>query len=206
MLKCGTFLILDNMKDSKSTLKLIIGAVIIFIAATGGMYLGGKLSKSSGQAAAQQEFLTNLTLGPGNEFPEIELMDVSYKPVMSKSVLNENGTVILFMDHQCPPCKEIAQFWQGLINEGTISKSQVVGICFANAANIKEIHNKYQVDFPVFADERYVFLDHYGIDALPLTFVVGKSGLVTYLESDSNARIGKDELEKSLQGSSTFFV
>lgn len=199
MIKCGTFLIVAEMKDSKPILKFILGAVIIFVAAAGGMYLGGKLTHSTGETSAQPDFLTNLTLGPGKEFPEIELMDVSYKPVMSKSVLNENGTVILFMDHQCLPCKEIAQFWQGLINDGTIGKSQVVGICFANAANIKEIHNKYQVDFPVFADERYVFLDHYGIDALPLTFVVGKSGFVTYMESDSNARISKDELKKSLQ-------
>jgi peroxiredoxin len=187
------------MKNISSTVKFIVGAVIIFLAAAGGMYLGGKLSGSDDTAAQNQEILTNLTLGPGKEFPDIELINKEYKPEMSRSVLNPNGTVILFMDHQCPPCKDIAQFWQGLINEGAVQKSQVIGICYANAANIKEIHGKYQVDFPVFADERYVFLDYHGVDALPLTMVVGKSGVITYIESDSNARISKDDLKKSLE-------
>lgn len=189
---------LSKMKHSKSTLKLIVGAVIIFIAAAAGMYLGGKLSNTSGRGAAQQEILTNLTLGPGKEFPDIELMDNSYQPAMSKSLLNERGTVILFMDHQCPPCKDVAQFWQTMINDGAVIDSQVVGICFANAANIREIHNKYQIDFPVFADERYVFLDYYGVDALPLILIVNQSGVITHIESDSNQKISKKDLKKYL--------
>ncbi|MGH8015333.1 MAG: peroxiredoxin family protein, partial [Candidatus Zixiibacteriota bacterium] len=165
------------------------------------MYLGGKLSNSSGQSAAQpQEILTNLTLGPGKQFPDIELIDGLYNPATSKSILDENGTVILFMDHQCPPCKDVAQFWQKMIEDGAVNKTQVVGICFANAANIYEIHNKYQIDFPIYADERYTFLDHYGVDAFPLVLIVDELGMITYIESDSNVKIDRDELKKRLQG------
>jgi peroxiredoxin len=171
------------------------------VAAAGGMYLGGKLSNTGGSSSAQQnEILTRLTLGPGKEFPNVELIDSLFKPVMSKMVLNENGTIILFMDHQCPPCKDIAQFWQKLINEGAINQDQVVGLCFANAAQIQEIHQKYSVKYAIFADERYTFLDHYGVDAFPLTLIINKSGTITYIESDSNARISLDELTKSLEG------
>lgn len=200
MKKCGALFILSAMKNTNAFLKLVVGAVVIFVAAVGGMYLGGKLSKSSGRSSAQQDIFTNLTLGPGKSLPDVELIDSTYKPVMSKNILNENGTVILFMDHQCPPCKDIAEFWQSLINEGAVSKSQVIGICYANAANIHEIYNKYQVEFPVFADEKYTFLDHYGVDAFPLTLIVDKSGTITYIESDSNARISKSQLKKSLEG------
>jgi len=188
------------MKYSNSVVKLLVAALVIFIAAAGGMYLGGKLGIKSGNASAQQEdVFTNLTLGPGVEFPEIELIDSKYLPVMSKVLLNENGTVVLFIDDDCPPCGEIAADWQKRIDEGAIASKQVVGICFANAAQIHSIHDKYQVDFPIYADERYVFLDYYGVDAFPLILVVNGSGVITYVESDSNKKLGKEELNRLLK-------
>jgi len=188
------------MSFTETPVKLLLAVVVIIIAAAAGMYLGGKLSESSGQSSANQlDIFTHLTLGPGIDFPDIQVTNDRYQPELTQSILNENGTVILFMDHQCPPCQDVAVFWQQLINNGDIASEQVIGICFEDAAHIHNIRNRYQVTFPIYADEEYTFLDNYGVDAFPLILIVGRSGVINYIETDSNKKIGKSELKKSLQ-------
>lgn len=188
------------MNSSNSILKMVVGGVIIFVAAFGGMYLGGVLGNKSGKASANREnVFTDLKLILGSEFPDTELIDKKYLAVMSKSLLIQNGTVILFIDDDCPPCGDIAKEWQKKINEGIISNNQVMGICFANAAQIHSIRDKYQVDFPIYADERYTFLDYYGVDAFPLVLVLDKSGVIRYVEHDSNKKIDPSELKRLLE-------
>ena len=189
------------MKSSNSIVKLIVGAVVIFVAAFGGMYFGGVIGKKSSNASANQDdVFTELKLIPGTEFPDTELINGEYKAVMGNSILNENGTVVLFMDDDCPPCGDIAVEWQKKIDQGIVESHQVMGICFANAAQIHSIHEKYKVDFPIYADERYTFLDYYGVDAFPLVLVLDKSGVIRYVEHDSNKKIEPSELKKLLQG------
>ncbi len=189
------------MNAPNSILKMIVGGVIIFVAAFGGMYLGGILgNKSDNVSASQEDVFTDLKLISGSVFPDTELIDKKYLPVMSKSLLNQDGTVVLFMDDDCPPCSDIAWEWQRKIDEGIIQGSQVMGICFANAAQIHSIHDKYQIDFPIYADERYTFLDYYGVDAFPLVVVLDKSGVIRYVEHDSNKKIDPSELKKLLEG------
>ena len=188
------------MKSSNSTVQLIVGAVVLFAAAFGGMYFGGLIGKNSNDASASQDdVFTDLKLTPGTEFPDIELINGEYKPVMSKSLLNPNGTVVLFMDDDCPPCGDVAKDWQKKIDDGIIESSQVMGICFANAAQSHSIHEKYQVNFPIYGDERYVFLDSYGVDAFPLILVLDKSGVIRYVEHDSNKTLDASQLKKLLQ-------
>jgi len=189
------------MKSPNSIVKPILGAFVIFVAAFGGMYFGGLIGKNTNNVSAEQDdVFTDLKLIPGVSFPDIELINGEYKSVMSKALLHPRGTVVLFMDDDCPPCGDVARDWQKKIDDGVIDSNQVMGICFANAAQIHSIHEKYHVKFPIYGDERYVFLDNYGVDAFPLILVLDRAGIVRHKEYDSNQKIEPSELKKLLQG------
>lgn len=186
----------ERRKTSAAVTWLGAVAVILF-AAAGGLYVGG-LFKDGNEVAAQPveqfDVFAELSLAVGNPFPDIMLHDLQYHERSSRNILHQDGTVILFMEPNCPPCHSLAIEWKEAIDEGTIGADQVVGISYSDAARLEQALANYDITFRYYADPHYAFMDQYGVDGFPLLVVVNKSGTITYVDTNSDAKIAPDRL------------
>ena len=176
--------------------------LIIFVAAAAGMYVGGLWRQQQGQesSAVEADVFGNLTLVAGAAFPDVELETPDYGRIGSQKVLHPEGTVILFLESECSPCHGLSIDWQKMIADGVVAREQVVGISYSDVNRLAESLANYQIDFPLYADPSYTFMDQYGVDAFPLILVVGKSGTIRYSDIDARRKISPGDLRKLLAG------
>ena len=189
----------ESTQTKSSAYWLLVG-LIVFAAAAGGMYLGGKMqaSPTAEVDAAENDIFTNLTLTVGEVFPDVELETSSYGRIGSQSVLHPEGTVVLFVESDCSPCHSLSIDWQKMIADGVIAREQVVGISFTDVNRVAEALVNYDIDFPLYADPNFTFMDSYGVDAFPLILVVGKSGIIRYSDRDARRKISPADLRAML--------
>lgn len=188
---------MTEKSDRMSALKWLVGVAVIIAAAAAGTFLGG-LFKGDATVEAQPtesfDVFTNLSLHAGDPFPDITLHDLNYAEVSSTDILHEQGTVVLFMEPNCPPCHSLAIDWQKAVENNVIDPDQVVGISYSDANRLKEMLANYEVSFRLYADPTYAFMDQFGVDGFPLILVVNPSGTITYVDNNPYRKISSDQL------------
>lgn len=189
----------ESLKPRSLAHWLLFG-LIVFAAAAAGMYVGGVFRQQQGTETAEVEadVFQSLTLKPGATFPDVELETTSYGRVNSRSILHHEGTVVLFLEADCSPCHSLSIDWQRAIDEGVITRDQVVGISYSDVNHVIEALANYHVDFPMYADPNYTFMDQYGVDGFPLILVVGKSGTIRYSDIDARKKVSPGDLREFL--------
>lgn len=165
------------------------------------MYLG--MSFRSMQASQQGgEFIQSegpsSKLQVGSAFPDLELITADSGRVRTGDFVRNDGSVFIFMETGCPPCETMTQKWQDLINEGEITRDQVVGISFEAPAHVATYAKKRNLTFPIYADTGMVFLRDYGVMDYPLVVVVGKSGAIKMYTFDARVSFVADELKTQM--------
>lgn len=178
----------------------LLFGLIVFAAAAAGMYVGGVFRGQQDTEAAEFEadVFGNLMLTVGSMFPDVELETSSYGRISSRKILHPEGTIVLFLEADCSPCHSLSIDWQQAITGGVIAREQVVGISYSDVNRVAEALANYQVDFPMYADPNYTFMDQYGVDAFPLILVTGKSGVIRYSDIDARKKIAPDQLRDLL--------
>ena len=176
-----------------------VGILVLVIAAAG-MYLG--MSVKSMQASQDSEFLQHSgptsKLQVGTTFPDLELITSDSGTVRTSEMIDQDGSVFVFMEVGCPPCETMTQKWQELINSGEIAEDQVIGVSFEELKYVQTYAKKRGLTFPIYADTGMVFMRNYGVAEFPLAVVVGKAGDVKMYTFDARVSFDADELKKQM--------
>ena len=125
-----------------------------------------------------------VTLSAGDSAPNFTLNDIDGNPVTLEQFRGKT-VVIAFWSTWCSRCEEELTFLRDrlgmredvvvlLVNQDSerkVSLDRVRGIC-----------ERLRISFPVLLDEGLSLWDHFGINALPTSVVVGKNGRIKLVE------------------------
>lgn len=191
---------MPNTTSKFSIAKLALSALVIVLAVGCGMFLGN-LYKGATEEVSQVDYdvFTHLTLVEGVAFPDIPLQDSVFDSVNSIKLLNERGTVVLFMEPNCPPCHQLHRRWQQALADGLLTSGQVIGISYSDQLSFTELRDSALPGFPIYIDPAYTFMRDCGVDGFPLILVVGASGVIRYKTIDANETLSQDDLLAALR-------
>jgi peroxiredoxin len=184
--------------ESNSSLKSILSGSIVFVMAVAGVYVGMMLKERSDAPPMEPYSEPTSKLAVGMPFPDVQVLDVSSRPVMTSDMLDAHGGVILFMELGCPPCVEMTEKWVEAIKSGEAKDVPVYGVAINLPMHIHSYRIKRGISFPIFSDSAGVFINQYDVTSYPMEVVVGKSGIIRYTNFDSRVPIAFDLLREQL--------
>lgn len=125
-----------------------------------------------------------VTLSEGDKVPNFTLNDIDGKQVSLEQFLGKT-VVIAFWSTWCSRCEEELTFLRDrlghredvvvlLVNQDSERK--------VSLDRVRRICDKLEISFPVLLDEGLSLWDHFGINALPTSVVVGKNGKIRLVE------------------------
>ena len=184
---------MTEKKKSFSIVQLITALFVICIAAASGMYFGSSFNNATTENINPDSFDTfrDLKLLPDSTFPDVQLLDKNAHFVNSQSMLHKKESIILFIDSECPPCHDIADYWQNMINQQKILNEQIIAISFNDYGYLEDFIDSSHITFSVYTDPDFTFMQTFGVDAYPLTMYVNADGIITKIFTNSNYIQGK---------------
>lgn len=128
-----------------------------------------------------------LTVSAGKPAPDFTLKDINGKAV---HLADYKGKVVMmaFWASWCPRCMEELAFLQGLytgrqdqlvilaINQDTKNLSQT------HIESLREETTQMGLEFPILFDTEFEVWQKYGINALPTSVIVDKTGMIVFAE------------------------
>jgi len=125
-----------------------------------------------------------VTLSAGDEVPNFTLSDIDGKQI-SLDQFRGKTVVIAFWSTWCSRCEEELTFLRDrlgmredvvvlLVNQDSERK--------VSLDRVRRICDRLKISFPVLLDEGLSLWDHFGINALPTSVVVGKNGRIKLVE------------------------
>lgn len=129
-------------------------------------------------------FAGAVTLSAGDPVPNFTLNDIDGRQV-SLDQFRGKTVVIAFWSTWCSRCEEELTFLRDrlgnrddvavlLVNQDSERK--------VSLDRVRAICSKLEIAFPVLLDEGLSLWDHFGINALPTSVVVGRNGRITLVE------------------------
>lgn len=171
--------------------------VLVFVVALGGMYLGMATSQRNSEPSMRQEELkSKLTEGSG--FPDVNLLDESGNPVHSRELLNDKGTIVLFLEPGCPPCEQMSKRWQGIADDGKLGDMGLISISFAPITEVAKYKIEHGLRFAAYADTSFTFMEKYEVTNYPLMVALDGDGNIRWHTFDANQEIDMKELRENL--------
>lgn len=129
-------------------------------------------------------FAGAVTLSAGDKAPNFTLNDIDGKPVSLDQFLGKT-VVIAFWSTWCSRCEEELSFLRDRLG----SREDVVVLLVnqdserkVSLDRVRAICSKLEISFPVLLDEGLSLWDHFGINALPTSVVIGKTGRIKLVE------------------------
>jgi peroxiredoxin len=171
----------------------------VFVAGVLGIYAGAKVRDHAGAAprASLRAEMVQPRLPIGEPFPDLPLTDLDGRIVSSRD-LAAGGSVVLFLDLECPPCTDLARRWQTALDDGAVEAGQVWGVSYHPRERIEEYREAHGLDLPIYEDAGQRFRTDHRIDRFPLAVTVGASGLVRDTSYDSASPIDPEAVEARL--------
>jgi len=128
----------------------------------------------------------SVTLTPGEPVPDFSLPDIDGKKV-SLSQFRDKTVLIAFWSTWCSRCEEELTFLRDqfdarddvaviLVNQDSEKK--------VSLNRIAELRAKLNLRFPIIVDSGLVLWDRFGINALPTSMVIGRNGMILFVESN----------------------
>lgn len=176
-----------------------LGALILALAAVG-VYLGMTFREM--RAAQDRDFL--YSQGPsskllvGSTFPNLELVSTAPGAIPTARLYSDDGSIFIFLEPGCPPCESMTRKWQGLIDEGKISRERVVGVSFGEPENLAAYAKHNGLTFPIYCDTAAVFMRDFGVGDFPLVVVVGRSGTIRMFTYDHRVDFNAAAIQEQL--------
>ena len=125
----------------------------------------------------------------GDIFPDLEVVDDSKRTTSTRTLLENKGAVVLFVDPECPPCTDLVSRWQHHIDQGLIDRGDIVGIAMRDPASISRYREESRLTFSIYADPQGQFQKSYGVKFLPLEIVVGMTGTINSIRQGAESPI-----------------
>lgn len=169
---------------------IVLAVVLVAV----GYYLLGK-----GDSKARTDSRPML---PPNELtgvaPAFTLTDLDGKPV---SLADFRGKVVVlnFWATWCPPCKrEIPDFIELQTAYG-LRGVQIVGIALDEPEKVREFALENGMNYPVLLGSDDISMKYGGIEGIPTTFIIDKSGkIVNKFEGFRSRQLFESEIQKLL--------
>ncbi len=179
------------VKKNSMTYAWIVLAVVVLV---GGYYVFGKSNSKAG-SAVQPTLPTNELAGVA---PAFTLTNLDGKSI---SLADFRGKVVVldFWATWCPPCrKEIPDFID-LQNEYGSRGVQIVGIALDEPERVRAFARQNGMNYPVLLGSDVVTMRYGGIEGIPTTFIIDKSGkIANKFEGFRPREVFESEIKKLL--------
>lgn len=157
----------------KSSIKIIIAAVVIVAALVGGLFLFKHISKNY-SASSNTENASSSLESVNHAAMDFTVYDGDGKAV-SLSSLKGKSVVVNFWADWCPPCVSELPHFQKAYKEYDDVVFMMVNID-STPDYIKPFLDKQGYDFPVYYDSDSSASDAYGLSTIPRTIFVNPEG------------------------------
>ncbi len=152
--------------------KIVVFAVMVAVIA--GLLVLAKYQKKfpSGATAAT-------AAAKGNSAPDFVLTDLQGK-TLKLSDLRGKAVVLNFWATWCPPCKAEIPWFIEMQKRYGAQGLQVVGVNMddGDASDVKKFAAENSINYPILLGQEKVAEQYGGIDYLPTTFYIDRSGVV----------------------------
>jgi peroxiredoxin len=125
---------------------------------------------------------TKLKVSIGDPAPNFALSDLSGQ-TWSLAELRGTNVVIDFWATWCSPCKVSLPHLQRFYTEMQASNVVVLAVSIDDTStNLAEFARLKHLSFPILWDKDQKVAERYGVEAIPTTILIGKTGKVRYVE------------------------
>ncbi len=128
-------------------------------------------------------------LKQGMTFPDAAVADTDGRLRRTAELIEDSGSVVLFLDLECPPCVNMALRWQDALDNALVEEGKVWAISYHTSEVIRNFMEENDLRFPIYTDSSQTFLKEYEVNRFPLEVVVGTSGRIRSLSYDSESPI-----------------
>jgi len=182
--------------NMRRPLQWVVLVVLVAVAGYGGLRFGSSLR-------ANHEVMVDapgLPFHPGEEFPDVRLADSLGTDVGSADLVeSRHGAVVLFLDPNCEGCVDMATRWEQGLLDGVVEPERVIAITTGTA----EINSRYRADhmlsYPIYQDVESAFIQRYGVVTYPMEMVVGPTGTIQSLSTDSKTPIDGETIRELIE-------
>lgn len=171
--------------------------VLVFAVGVAGVYVGSRVRGSADPPHLPLE-LASHQLPLGEPFPDVPLIGADGHTRSSRELV-AGGSVVLFLDLDCPPCTDLARRWQTAIDDRLVAPDRVFAVCYYPRDAIADYRETQGLTLPVFQDSLQTFRTVHGVDRFPLAVTVGASGFVRGTSYDSVSPIDLAEVASRLE-------
>jgi peroxiredoxin len=187
-------------KKGLTPAKIAVFAVLMFAVGVAGVVAGGWLRNrlSSSKTAMVTSRVPRSLLRQGMVFPDAEIVDNHTELRRTGELIGDRGSIVLFLDLECPPCIKMAVKWQDALYNNMIEEGLVWGISYHSYEVVQTFREENDLHFPIFTDSMQTFLKEYEVNRFPLEVVVGSSGRIRSLSYDSESPIDFTRLAEML--------
>ena len=167
-------------------------AVLILAVGYAGVRFGSSLrTRNAPEVVETPEF----PFMPGDAFPDVRLADSLGTEVGSvELVASKRGAVVLFLDPNCEGCSAMATRWEQAVSAGVIQSERVFGITSEAAATNAQYRAAHALSYPIYQDVETAFLERHGVVTYPMEVVVGASGEIQAVSTDSKTPIDGESI------------
>jgi peroxiredoxin len=171
--------------------KIAVYALLMFAVGVAGVVAGGLLRDriASSKSTVVTSRVPRSLLRQGMVFPDAELVDHNIELRRTGQLIGGYGSIVLFLDLECPPCISMAVKWQDALANSMIEEGRVWGISYHSSEVVKTFKEENDLHFPIFTDSMQTFLKEYEVNRFPLEVIVGSSGRIRSLSYDSESSI-----------------
>ncbi len=127
-----------------------------------------------------------VSLSAGDEAPGFSLEDLDGN-VRTLEQFRDRTVVIAFWSTWCSRCEEELLFLKehfGERNDVAVLLVNQDSETKVDRAMIRAVRDRLGIGFPILVDNGLSLWDHYGINALPTSVVIGRDGKIRYIEAN----------------------
>lgn len=171
--------------------------VVALVVGYAGLRVGGSLRGEKNTAIVEAP---EFPFRPGDAFPDVRLADsLGTEAGSVELVRGRHGAVVLFLDPNCEGCSAMAVRWERGVAEGVIEPERVFGVTPADAALNSKYRATHALSFPIYQDVEDAFLERHGLVTYPMEVVVGASGTIQSLSTDSKTPIDGESIRALIE-------
>ena len=181
---------------TKRLLQWTTFAVLALVVGYAGIRFGNSLRARNAPVVEAPDF----PFMPGDAFPDVRLADSLGTEMGSvEAVASRHGAVVLFLDPHCEGCSEMAARWEQAVVQGVIEPERVFGITSEAAAVNVRYRAAHALSYPLYQDVESAFLNRHGVVTYPMEVVVGPSGTIQALSTDSRTPIDGESIRALME-------
>jgi len=170
---------------------------VALMAGYAGLRVGGSLRGQNDAAIVEAP---EFPFKSGDAFPDVRLADsLGTETGSVELVRGRHGAVVLFLDPNCEGCSAMAVRWERGVAEGMIEPERVFGITSAGPALNSKYRVAHALSFPIYQDVEDAFLQRHGVVTYPMEVVVGASGTIQSLSTDSKTPIDGESVRALIE-------